>query len=127
MKLAEIEPAPQRFPPIAVKDNAFTLINNSIKVAVLENDSDLDGDQINILSFKQPANGNVSMNTGDMFISYFPDEDFTGIDTFEYTIIDDNQMKMIIEICNNCHIESVGAIDVQQLIVTCKKKLPLQC
>ena len=98
MKLAEIEPAPQQFPPIAVKDNAFTLINNSIKVAVLENDSDLDGDQINILSFKQPVNGNVSMNTGDMFISYFPDEDFTGIDTFEYTIIDDNQETSTTEV-----------------------------
>jgi CheY-like chemotaxis protein len=34
---------------------------------------------------------------------------------------DDNQMKMIIEICNNCHIESVGVIDVQQLIEHVKK------
>ena len=29
---------------------------------------------------------------------------------------DDNQMKMIINICNHCHIDSVGAKDFQQLI-----------
>ncbi len=54
---------------------------------LLLNDSDVDGDALSIASFTQPANGTVEDN-GDGSLTYTPAANFTGTDSFSYTISD---------------------------------------
>ena len=71
--------------PVAVDDTATVDEDSEVDIDVLDNDTDVDGDAISIDSFTQPANGTVTENP-DGTLKYVPDEDFSGTDTFEYTI-----------------------------------------
>jgi len=72
--------------PIAADDNAATTNGSSVMIPVLANDTDADGDPLTIDSVSNPANGTVVM--GDTQITYQPNADFVGVDTFTYTISD---------------------------------------
>ena len=72
-------------PPVAVddiavvtEDSAATLIN------VLENDSDAEGDAIEIASVSDPAHGSAEIVDGA--ILYTPNSDFSGDDSFDYVL-----------------------------------------
>jgi len=54
---------------------------------VLANDTDVDGDTLNIGSFTQPAHGTVA-NNGNGTLTYNPAANFTGEDSFTYTVAD---------------------------------------
>lgn len=86
--------------PVAKNDTATTGKNNTIKIYVLVNDYDTDGDRLNIGSVTQPRNGKVTINS-DRTVTYTPNKDFSGIDTFTYTVIDGKGGK------------SVGTVTVQ--------------
>ncbi len=75
-------------PPNAVDDSATVDEDNSVGVAVLSNDSDPDGDTLTLQSYGQPSNGSVSDNGS--LITYTPDANFNGTDSFNYTINDGN-------------------------------------
>ncbi|MDJ0827928.1 MAG: Ig-like domain-containing protein, partial [Rhodobacter sp.] len=75
--------------PVAVDDDASTDEDTPVVIAPLANDSDVDGDPLEIDSFTQPDNGTVTDN-GDGTLTYTPDPDFNGTDTFEYTVSDGN-------------------------------------
>jgi uncharacterized repeat protein (TIGR01451 family) len=75
--------------PVAVDDSASTLEDTAVVVAVLSNDSDVDGDSLSVVSTTAPANGSVLVNA-DNTITYTPNADFNGTDTFTYTISDGN-------------------------------------
>lgn len=55
---------------------------------VLGNDSDPDGDMLDVLSATLPANGTATVNE-DGTITYVPNPGFLGIDSFDYTIADE--------------------------------------
>ncbi|MCK5827874.1 tandem-95 repeat protein, partial [Candidatus Bipolaricaulota bacterium] len=74
--------------PVAQDDSITTLAGEIISIPVLNNDSDPDGDPLDIVSVTQPQNGSVTV-TGDS-LSYEPDAGFSGSDSFSYTIADDN-------------------------------------
>ena len=84
-------------PPVAVDDVDFTLQNTSVTTDVLANDSDVDGtidsssvtvgDGINPLL--EPTDGTVVVN-GDGTITYTPDTGFSGTDTYEYQVCDND-------------------------------------
>ncbi len=74
--------------PMSMDDQANTLENTPVNVAVLENDSDVDGDFLDILSFKQGDNGSVSKE--GLELVYTPNENFSGNDQFTYTAGDGN-------------------------------------
>jgi Ca2+-binding RTX toxin-like protein len=87
--------------PIAANDTATTQQELSVNVAVLDNDSDPDGDTLAITSFTDGINGLVTLNdnstpdnTADDFLVYTPnpqsDPTLGFSDTFEYTISDGN-------------------------------------
>ena len=57
-----------------------------VTVTVLTNDTDPDGDPLRVTSATDPANGTVVVN-GDNTITYTPDLNWTGTDTFDYEII----------------------------------------
>lgn len=73
--------------PEAGDDAVSTKKNNAVRIDVLANDSDADGQEVSVLSFTDPARGSVSVNS-DGSLTYTPDRNFTGTDTFEYQISD---------------------------------------
>ncbi|MBW2475584.1 MAG: tandem-95 repeat protein, partial [Deltaproteobacteria bacterium] len=75
--------------PVAFADTGTTAEDTALIVPVLANDSDIDGDVLTVISTTDPAGGTVTINP-DGTLSYAPDADFSGTDTFEYTITDGN-------------------------------------
>jgi LPXTG-motif cell wall-anchored protein len=73
--------------PVATNDTATVSEDGSVKVSVLSNDSDVDGDTLTITSVTTPAHGIVVINQ-DGTISYTPDANYNGTDSFSYTISD---------------------------------------
>lgn len=73
-------------PPVANDVNANTLRAQAVDIDVLANDSDPDGDTLEIVSFTQPSNGSVS-RVGNQ-LRYQPDQLFFGDDSFTYRISD---------------------------------------
>lgn len=74
-------------PPQARDDSAVTDEERSVRVSVLANDQDVDGDTLRISAFTQAGNGQVSAN-GDR-LTYRPRTNFFGEDRFTYTVSDD--------------------------------------
>ncbi|MGK7905389.1 MAG: Ig-like domain-containing protein [Hormoscilla sp.] len=76
-------------PPVAV-DDSFSIIQGTpaAELAVLNNDSDPDGDILSITDVADPSNGTVRID-GDRVV-YNPEAGFFGIDTFTYNISDGN-------------------------------------
>lgn len=86
-------------PPIAVDDTATTIEESAIDITVLANDSDPLGDSLSISDFPTTSTegGTLTLNDNstpddgsDDFLNYTPAADFTGTDSFSYTISDNN-------------------------------------
>ncbi len=75
--------------PVANAD-AITVVEDSgaTTVNVLGNDSDADGDTLSVAAVTQGSNGTVTLVGG--VVSYTPNADFAGADTFSYTVADGN-------------------------------------
>ncbi|HEV2837365.1 MAG TPA: Ig-like domain-containing protein [Pyrinomonadaceae bacterium] len=73
--------------PIASNDSATTDEDTPVDINVLANDTEPDGDTLNINSVTQGTNGTVSVNA-DKTIHYAPAANFFGNDSFTYTIDD---------------------------------------
>ena len=74
-------------PPVAVDDSATTAEETPVTVDVLANDSDPDGDALTVVAVGVPADG-TAMDNSDGTVTYTPNSNFTGIDSFTYTIED---------------------------------------
>lgn len=76
-------------PPILELDTPQLEPSGSTVIRVLDNDTDIDGtlDPSSVLISAAPAFGTVSV-TSEGVIVYTPFGDFTGIDTFSYTVAD---------------------------------------
>ncbi|QQZ29830.1 tandem-95 repeat protein [Thiothrix subterranea] len=72
--------------PVAANDSATTASGTPVTIAVLANDTDPNGDPLNIVSFNQGTNGSVAQD-GNKLV-YTPIAGFTGTDTFTYIITD---------------------------------------
>ncbi|MFK7877331.1 MAG: tandem-95 repeat protein, partial [Paracoccaceae bacterium] len=73
--------------PAAVDDVALTSEGTAVTFAVLGNDTDIDGDDLDVTSVTQGANGSVTIEA-DGRLTYTPDSDFNGNDSFSYTVAD---------------------------------------
>ncbi len=73
--------------PTVNGDGVATNEDTPVTVDVLANDSDPDGDPLTIDSVVQGSNGVVMVNT-DGTLTYTPDPDFHGTDSFTYTASD---------------------------------------
>ncbi len=78
---------PVNDPPVAVDDTVQTDKATSITIAVLTNDSDVDGDVLVVGSIGLPTNGTVVVD-GEGTVNYTPDGGFIGVDSFDYSITD---------------------------------------
>ncbi|MGB1204391.1 MAG: Ig-like domain-containing protein [Chitinophagales bacterium] len=72
--------------PIAINDIDSTNINTSVVIDVLANDYDVESDEVFIFSVENPNYGSLTISFEG--IVYTPNENFVGIDTFQYTIAD---------------------------------------
>ncbi len=77
-------------PPTAVSDSYTTTEDAVLTIAapgLLANDSDVDGDSLSVVEFTQTSNGIITVNPDGSF-TYIPNVDFSGNDSFTYTIAD---------------------------------------
>jgi len=80
--------APGNDPPTANDDSASAQEDAPIvTIDVLKNDTDPDEDRLVVISATQGRNGSVTINT-DSMLTYAPNRNFSGNDTFTYTLSD---------------------------------------
>src|SRR5262245_57245923 len=79
--------APINDAPVANEDSASTNEDTPVTVAVLANDADVEGDSFTVTNVTQGANGSVQINA-DGTITYTPNANFFGTDSFMYTVND---------------------------------------
>lgn len=107
-------------PPTAVNDTASTIENTAKNIAVKTNDEDCDDALANltITITQQPANGTAVVGANNAFITYTPNNGFTGNDTLSYTVSDgvntSNVARVAIVVSP---FISVGKIEVIRMVV----------
>ncbi|MFH0993053.1 MAG: tandem-95 repeat protein, partial [bacterium] len=75
--------------PIARDDLATTAQDNAVTINVVVNDTDADGDDLIIISFRSlPDHGTVVIDTENNMVVYTPDAGWYGQDSFAYRIED---------------------------------------
>jgi len=75
--------------PVAVDDSGITTpADTPVEIFVLDNDSDVDGDPLNVSAVTDGAIGAVTNNNG--YVSYQPNPGASGADSFGYTVSDGN-------------------------------------
>jgi hypothetical protein len=73
--------------PTAAADAASTTQQTPVVIAVLANDTDVDGDRLSITSVSASAGGTVT-RSADGTLTYTPSKKFLGTDSFTYTVSD---------------------------------------
>lgn len=81
-----ISVSPVNDAPVASNDILSVEEDSSASIAVLANDSDVDGDSLSVLS-ANVSNGQVAIND-DQSVLYTPNKNFNGTDVINYTITD---------------------------------------
>jgi len=76
-------------PPVANDDFVTTNKNTSVSFFAEENDFDVDGDEIFVISVTQGTNSVTEISSNGA-ITYTPNQNFTGNDPFTYTLSDGN-------------------------------------
>lgn len=79
-------------PPVAADDTAVTSVGEPVLIDVLDNDTDPDGSaaELAVASTTDPANGSVVI-VGRQ-VEYRPDAGFVGTDTFDYVVMDPDEL-----------------------------------
>jgi hypothetical protein len=83
----KVEASVTNQPPVAIDDDATTLENTAVTIAVLSNDWDPDNDSLDVASVTSAANGEVRVHA-DGTLTYTPHKRFKGSDTFSYDLTD---------------------------------------
>ena len=81
---------PANTAPTAADDTATTAVSSSVDINVVANDTDPDsGDTLSVTAVTTPSNGTAAIASGNTTtVTYTPDADFTGTDSFDYTLSD---------------------------------------
>jgi VCBS repeat-containing protein len=103
--------------PVAVDDSATTSQDNSVLVAVLANDTDVDGNPLTVTIVSGPANGAAVEADGS--ITYTPNPGFTGTDSFTYTasdgsLADEAQVTIDVTRVNSSPVAAVDGYTVDE-------------
>ena len=84
---------PRNERPEPRSDQAETVMGESVEIRVLTNDSDPDGDALEVVNAKSPKNGTTRIRHGRTVV-YTPEEDFQGEDRFYYTVSDGEEIAI---------------------------------
>ena len=120
-----INVAPVPDPPNAVMDIFKTVVNMELQGDLLINDSDPDGDSLEVIQIQSTLNGELELDSSGQF-TYIPNPEYFGIDTFTYIASDgelnSDETEVIIEIdsqpISNPDLLLHFEMDDQQGIVT---------
>lgn len=82
--------------PNAVDDTASTDMDTPVVITVLSNDvaGDKPIDKTSVVIQKNATNGTTDVNTNTGEITYIPNPEFEGTDTFKYTVCDNGDPKL---------------------------------
>jgi subtilisin family serine protease len=78
---------PVNDPPVATPDELVTPRDQPATIDVLANDTDVDADPLAVAAVTQPDHGAVAFSS-DGLLTYTPSADYSGPDTFTYTVVD---------------------------------------
>ncbi|MSO93216.1 MAG: tandem-95 repeat protein [Rhodospirillales bacterium] len=87
-----LDVAPVNDAPVAADDAASVGEDGAITLSpadLIANDSDIDGDALNITGVTEPEHGTLTENEDGTY-TYTPDPNYNGADSFTYTIADGN-------------------------------------
>ncbi|MEL7143213.1 MAG: Ig-like domain-containing protein [Cyanobacteria bacterium J06643_4] len=73
--------------PTAIGDSASTVVDTAININVINNDSDVDGDDLVIESVGSPTSGSAVVSSARI-VTYTPTPGFIGSDSFTYSVSD---------------------------------------
>jgi hypothetical protein len=77
------------FAPVAVNDTVVvTPSSGTATLDLLANDTDADGDIVNISEITEPIHGIAAIGSMGANVTYTPPTGFVGVDTFNYTLTD---------------------------------------
>jgi VCBS repeat-containing protein len=79
--------APVNDVPTAVSDSATTKENVPVNISVAANDTDVDGDRIDVTEVSDAVGGTVRIGSGGN-VQFTPNQNFRGMGSFKYTISD---------------------------------------
>lgn len=74
--------------PVAVNDSGTTDEGSAVVIAVLANDSDLDGGPLAVTAVTSPAHGTAAITGNGTTVTYTPVSTYVGADSFSYTVSD---------------------------------------
>ena len=79
-------------PPVAEDDSFSTAEDTVVVIDVLANDTDLDGtiDPTSVAIVSDPTNGSLSVDAVTGLVTYTPNADYNGPDSFTYTVADND-------------------------------------
>ena len=106
----------------SVTDEVVTVLEDSsiLLSGLLDNDKDIDEDQLMISSFEQSQNFGVVELVKENVLRYTPAADFSGIDSFKYSVSDSRGGKVsgtvtvIVSEVNDIPVAKVDAFNVKQ-------------
>ncbi|MCA1732691.1 MAG: tandem-95 repeat protein, partial [Acidobacteria bacterium] len=76
-------------PPVARIDKPTVDEDDTVVIDILANDTDVDGDTLTVTALGEATNGTATLGVDGM-VTYTPDANFHGTDSFTYTVSDGN-------------------------------------
>lgn len=108
--------------PVAVNDNTSTNEDTAVTIDVLANDSDIDGnqtiDKASVLIKTSPLNGTLTQNFVTGEVTYTPNNNYSGADSFTYTIKDISGLES-----NVATVSITVTVDNDPPVANCKSDL----
>ncbi|ULC58956.1 tandem-95 repeat protein [Flaviramulus sp. BrNp1-15] len=104
----DINDAPEAMDDVATTDPTVPVV-----IDILSNDSDIDGtiDPTSVTAVTSPSNGTISIDPVTGEITYTPNAGFSGTDTFEYQVCDDD------DVCDTA-VVTITVVDVVDITDT---------
>ncbi len=83
-------PATVNDPPVATNDTATTAEDTAVDMRVLDNDTDVEGDTLSVTAVSTTSNGTAAITDDGTTVTYTPNANFHGSDSFTYVVSDGN-------------------------------------
>jgi hypothetical protein len=94
---AAITVVPPESYPVAMEDDVITDEDTAINIAVLDNDEPGESETLEVIAVTQGEHGTVAMET-DETVTYTPAANWHGLDTFTYTMQNDDDLTHTAEV-----------------------------